>query len=1170
MRLTSMSLHRYGNYEAERISFSPAAGTVNILLAPNSAGKSVLRNAFADLLFGIHNQTPMDFRFGYSGMRVAADIIQPNGAPAAFNRRKTRGNIVTGPDDQTLDPGFLHAILGGRDRKLLERLFVLDTDGLRRGGADLLESGGDVASALLAAAGGVRQARSLKQALEEKRDKLAPERRTASRPFYLALDSFLEARRHVNSELLRPDAWFRQQQELDDLEERRRQHNHAADAASTEIARLQRIRRVRGWLTQLTSAAAWLEAHHDAPRLEPDTRHAFEAARIDIAMKTEAARLARDTLENAEHSADGVTVDNGLLAYADQIKHLVDEAGGARTARNDLPGRRTEYELCLNRIGDLLRQLGSTLPPARAIEALPTRALLARTRQRMKEHTQFAAAVDAATTLIAARMKEVSESERRLAELPAVADLTVLEVLLDEIRADGDPEARLSEAETSLAEAEASLAATLSRIPAWSRGAEALAALAPPAIEFWRRIDADMTARRAEIATARERLDDEADKLVQARSDLAMLSRGGEIPDLELLKRARAHRDAGWRLIYRRAFTSDPPTTTEEQAFGDDVPLALAFERAIMEADAIADRRVEDSELLARVEAARRHVSESEQKTQAAQHRLRLTEEAHSQSRRAWSQLCDSIAQSEDAQLSDVQAFLSAREQAINGMQRRAVAAHASAALARRQATWAAALATALGESRSGLPTMLSLADRILLKSRQQQQTRIELETLRTRAKKELDDARAAQLAATRSLETWRERWRGVLAELNRPEAEEPAETEAVLQITSDIEKEYIKATALAERIAGMNAVIDRFTLSVKDLCQALPALTASGDPFDTVRTSDRSLDAERTLDQKHRMLREGLEKARQASDIATQALIAARTKLHAILTVIGADTIEAAVRRLALSDERAVFEARRAEAETELRNAGDGYAIDDLLAEAARNPADEDQGRIEAASVAHKAANEAAQRAAEDASRLRQSLEQVSAKTDVNAAAADQQAAIATLSRTLDEALLYHTAALLLSRALDAVEQSGGSEMLRRLTTIFRALTRGLYANVISEPDDDGKAELVMIQRDFPEERQHIGQLSEGTRDQLFLALRVAAIEDHVASAEPLPFIGDDILQTFDDDRALAALRVLAELSQHTQVIVLTHHRHVLELASQLPEGTIFACQREQLATSA
>src|SRR5580700_4203727 len=124
MRLASITLVRYGNYDAERIYFDHKPGSVNILLAPNSAGKSVLRNAFGDLLFGIHNQTPMGFRFGYPGMRVAADIVRSDGSSASFSRRKVRGNIISDDDGQPIDLGLLHGILGGRDRRLLERLFV--------------------------------------------------------------------------------------------------------------------------------------------------------------------------------------------------------------------------------------------------------------------------------------------------------------------------------------------------------------------------------------------------------------------------------------------------------------------------------------------------------------------------------------------------------------------------------------------------------------------------------------------------------------------------------------------------------------------------------------------------------------------------------------------------------------------------------------------------------------------------------------------------------------------------------------------------------------------------------------------------------------------------------------------------------------------------------------
>ncbi len=60
------------------------------------------------------------------------------------------------------------------------------------------------------------------------------------------------------------------------------------------------------------------------------------------------------------------------------------------------------------------------------------------------------------------------------------------------------------------------------------------------------------------------------------------------------------------------------------------------------------------------------------------------------------------------------------------------------------------------------------------------------------------------------------------------------------------------------------------------------------------------------------------------------------------------------------------------------------------------------------------------------------------------------------------------------------------------------------------------------------------------------------------MATAPPLPFVADDILQTFDDARAVAALQALLDLSERTQVIVLTHHPHLLDLAEALPTGRV------------
>ena len=77
------------------------------------------------------------------------------------------------------------------------------------------------------------------------------------------------------------------------------------------------------------------------------------------------------------------------------------------------------------------------------------------------------------------------------------------------------------------------------------------------------------------------------------------------------------------------------------------------------------------------------------------------------------------------------------------------------------------------------------------------------------------------------------------------------------------------------------------------------------------------------------------------------------------------------------------------------------------------------------------------------------------------------------------------------------------------------------------------------------------VAGLSEGTRDQLFLALRLALLERR--TAEPLPFIGDDLLASFDETRTLAMLRLLASAGIQRQMILFTHHRHVADLARNI-----------------
>jgi uncharacterized protein YhaN len=112
----------------------------------------------------------------------------------------------------------------------------------------------------------------------------------------------------------------------------------------------------------------------------------------------------------------------------------------------------------------------------------------------------------------------------------------------------------------------------------------------------------------------------------------------------------------------------------------------------------------------------------------------------------------------------------------------------------------------------------------------------------------------------------------------------------------------------------------------------------------------------------------------------------------------------------------------------------------------------------------------------------------------------------------------------------------------------LFSTVTGGAYSGLDQDFDDDDTPRLVGRRRSG--ELVSVPGLSEGTRDQLYLALRLAYLEDYAARAEAVPFIGDDLFTSFDDDRTANGLAALAAIGDRVQMILFTHHRNVVEIA--------------------
>ncbi len=133
--------------------------------------------------------------------------------------------------------------------------------------------------------------------------------------------------------------------------------------------------------------------------------------------------------------------------------------------------------------------------------------------------------------------------------------------------------------------------------------------------------------------------------------------------------------------------------------------------------------------------------------------------------------------------------------------------------------------------------------------------------------------------------------------------------------------------------------------------------------------------------------------------------------------------------------------------------------------------------------------------------------------------------------------------------RALRLYRDKHKSSMMSQASKAFRMISRQNYTGLSTQPEKDRDV-LVGIGADGTS--KIASQLSKGTRFQLYLALRVAGYHEFVHSRESLPFIADDIMETFDDFRAEEACKLFAGMAEVGQVIYLTHHQHLRAIAKE------------------
>jgi uncharacterized protein YhaN len=826
-------------------------------------------------------------------------------------------------------------------------------------------------------------------------------------------------------------------------------------------------------------------------------------------------------------------------ALAARARSVTDAAEAARDA-----ARRTD-ELAAQ-LDDLSARRDQAIMAARAIAA-PTREELDRRAEAVRRLRRVADGL----TLEAERTAEAARAERdHAANAPVVRKSTTLLILGGVLLATGAIATGLLLAalrgalDISSVPALAGLApfGALGLTPVYLCAVAALCGLALLVAGLPRRDAAALAAHAARAAQLAARRDELADHRDGLRADAARLLREAGISEADAAPDGSAPGLSGL----------DGP------ALADRVDMT---ERALER-----DREDRARRDRADAEAAAREADCAAQRTRHLQalHAREAADDALSAARANWSTYC--------ARLGLPETFA---PEAAPGLFDRVEACAARAAQADALAARVAALTAqvvALADAARSVPALaplcpsggditdeaasalLSGVDRLLADLRAAEARRQEREraTAELAARREREQqARAVLAEADAALETAaaasdaaRAAWRAWLAERGLSPDLTPATARDALGVMDDWLRLDNEAAGLAARRAALDAELAALETPLAriaaDCASVLPEGIRSGDPVATLdalaaaakAAEDMAAERDR-LAARHGELQAELREA----DAAHAAAAAAMAELLAAGDAADAEDF---LRRAAFFAERQGLLRRKGDLTDHLAAAlpevsdTPGEASADRLADplallrAELAAADREamQARCDelTTELTALAAHEA--ELVDKVAALRVQREQVASADEV-AALRRQEAALLESARQM--ALEWSRNALarhLIDTARRRFERERQPHVIREAAAIFRTITGGRWQSIAASLED-GVPRAVPVDGE-PVPHEH---LSRGTREQLYLALRLGYVRTHALHAEPLPLIMDDILVNFDPERAARTAAALAAL---------------------------------------
>ncbi|MBB4364336.1 uncharacterized protein YhaN [Bradyrhizobium sp. CIR18] len=1156
MRIRQLDLLRYGHFTDAIIALPAGKPDFQMVLGENEAGKSTAMNGVEDLLFGIPANSSRNFLHEYNAMRVGA-LLEKGGDTLKLRRRKGNKDTLLGDNDMPIPSGdgALVPFLAGADRRFYTRMFSLDHERLRQGGKEILQAQDDVGQMLFSASAGIIGLRETLKAMETEADALWASRRAAHRKYFQAEERLKAAEASMRDDVVTTTKWQALKTAFETANDAYGVIESEIEIKSAELRKLNRIRRVCRDVRKRAETQSAIDALHEVVPFDADAARILEKAAKDEAAAT--ARIATLSEQIAALKAEcaALIFDEALLARAEDIAQLRDRRIQVRTGKADLPKRRAELaaaEATLNRLAGELEWSGDI---DQLIARIPAKAKVAVLRGLLNRRGAQSGAVENAKSAVAEAKEKLGEIAAEIEAHGPMTDVSKLAAVIKATRELGDIAGQIANSKREEQEARTAIARLLKALrPAVADAAVLESALLPPLASAETHRDAcrSLEQRRR---TCRERIRNAEQERVRHRKAHERIIADEHVVAAYELERLRGRRDTGWSIIRRRHVEGVAVSEDEMAAFGPPDALAHEFEAAMRDADSAADRRFEHADAAAQLAVVGRQIDEQDDLLESLGLEEQALSQEHTNLDAAWAALWLSSSitpQDPDvmiewlrtrSEILDLNARLSAAERQTGGWQQREDEGK-RLVLAELEA---------LGVSTASLAAQPL---HVVIEAAAAQERRHENAAKTVRDLDEAHRKTAGVVARKRKdLEKaeaewteWSSAWHAALTVLQLA-ATTPETAEAQINAIDDMRETAVRINELRhERIEKIERDVKAFEAEVAVLVQAIAPRLNGTDSEEAVLELDRqAADAARLRDLRAAKvsdiggLQEKIDECRESSHEARETIAQLQQKAE----VASTDELRIAIQR---SDEMRKLSAELDRLTAALTQDGDGLLVAELTTECSGIDLDAIAARDQTVTEEMQELRNRLMEARETRNTARQAFGGIDGDDRAARVAADRQAALAEMTEIAEQYVRLRSAVALLQWAIDRYRREKQAPMLKRAGELFAILTCESFQMLQLEFDEDDNVQLAGLRYDG--RRVPVGGMSTGTADQLYLALRIAAIEDYLDHADPMPFIADDLFINFDDKRATAGFRVLGELAKKTQVLFFTHHEHLLEVA--------------------